>query len=116
MSRSLSSWTTRPFVRNWPTHHPITHVTPGAARPVGQGQLRVALAWSPQPSNGRPYTGMDPSDPSTWSRPWNPQPGMIGYLNFDGAARQDQTPMGGTWNNPAPARARAGARPRRRPR
>jgi hypothetical protein len=32
---------------------------------------------------------MDPSDPVTWVRPYNPQPGMIGYLNFDGAKPND---------------------------
>jgi hypothetical protein len=31
------------------------------------------------------YLGMDPSDPATWPRPFNPAPGMIGYLN--GACR-----------------------------
>jgi hypothetical protein len=29
---------------------------------------------------------MDPTDRSTWVRPWNPAPGMIGWLNYDGAA------------------------------
>jgi hypothetical protein len=38
---------------------------------------------------------MDPSDPLTYVRPWNPQPGMIAYLNFDGAAMQGRTPTGG---------------------
>jgi hypothetical protein len=116
VSRALASWTTRPFVRRWPTHHPMTHVTPGAGRPIGQGQLRVAVGWVPQPSNGRPYAGMDPSDPSTYIRPWNPQPGMIGFLNFDGAARQSSTDMGGVWGNPVSQLTPAGARPRRRPR
>jgi hypothetical protein len=32
---------------------------------------------------------MDPSDPVTWVRQYNPQPGMIGYLNFDGAKPND---------------------------
>lgn len=31
------------------------------------------------------YLGMDPSDPATWPRPFNPAPGMISYLN--GACR-----------------------------
>jgi hypothetical protein len=26
---------------------------------------------------------MDPSDPTTWVRPYNPQPGMVAQLNFD---------------------------------
>ena len=38
-----------------------------------------------QPCSDHPYQGMDPSDPLTFVRPYNPQPGMIAYLNFDGA-------------------------------
>jgi hypothetical protein len=34
----------------------------------------------------RPYVGMDPSDPSTWSRPYNPQEGMFGRFHADQAA------------------------------
>jgi len=63
-----------------------------------------------------PYTGLDPSDPATWVRPYNPQPGMIARLNFNGAALQGNTDMGGVWSNPASWNALAGARPRRRPR
>lgn len=29
------------------------------------------------------YNGMDPSDPPTWVRGYNPQPGMVARLNFD---------------------------------
>ena len=43
----------------------------------------------PVGSTDHPYVGMDPSDPVTWVRPYNPQPGMIGYLNFDGAKPND---------------------------
>jgi hypothetical protein len=35
-------------------------------------------------NSGYGYLGMDPSDPTTWPRPFNPQPGMIGWLNFYG--------------------------------
>ena len=42
--------------------------------------------------SGPSYKGMDPSDPVTWTRMWNPQPGMISYLNFDGARMQGTTP------------------------
>lgn len=42
--------------------------------------------------SGPAYKGMDPSDPLTYSRQWNPQPGMIGFLNFDGAQMQGRTP------------------------
>lgn len=31
---------------------------------------------------GYGYLGMDPSDPMTWRRPFNPAPGMISYLNW----------------------------------
>jgi hypothetical protein len=33
-------------------------------------------------NTGYGYLGMDPSDPSTWPRPFNPAPGMIGWLNW----------------------------------
>jgi hypothetical protein len=42
-----------------------------------------------------PFVGMDPSDPSTYVRAWNPRGGMIAYLNFDGAQAQALTPTGG---------------------
>jgi hypothetical protein len=41
------------------------------------------------------YQGMDPSDPATYTRPWNPRPGMIAYLNYDGAQAQSRQPAGG---------------------
>lgn len=65
---------------------------------------------------GRPFAGMDPSEPSTYVRPWNPQPGMISYLNFDGAMMQGYTDTGGVYSNPASWNAAAGGRPKRRPR
>jgi hypothetical protein len=33
-------------------------------------------------NTGYGYLGMDPSDPSTWPRPFVPTGGMISYLNF----------------------------------
>ena len=33
-------------------------------------------------NTGYGYLGMDPSDPATWIRPFNPAPGMIGWLNW----------------------------------
>ena len=42
--------------------------------------------------SGPAYKGMDPSDYSTHVRQWNPQPGMIAQLNYDGAQVQDRTP------------------------
>jgi hypothetical protein len=35
---------------------------------------------------GYGYLGMDPSDPSTWPRPFVPTTGMISYLNFGALA------------------------------
>jgi hypothetical protein len=72
----------------------------------------------PLPVNGPggTFNGMDPSDPSTYVRPWNPQPGMIGRLNFDGAAVQGNTNMGGVWSPPAYQVMPVGGRPNRRPR
>jgi len=44
------------------------------------------------------YNGMDPSDPRTWVRPYNPQPGMCALFNFDpflnGAEPQFNTATG----------------------
>jgi hypothetical protein len=31
----------------------------------------------------RPYVGMDPADPGTWSRPYNPQRGMFARYHDD---------------------------------
>ena len=67
-----------------------TSDTSFAARPASYGAAQPGLAgytWS-----GPDYKGMDPSDPLTYVRPWNPQPGMIAQLNFDGAALQGTTP------------------------
>ena len=46
----------------------------GPAGPVG-----------PVPGTDLGFQGMDPSNPLTWVRPYNPVPGMISFLNFDGA-------------------------------
>jgi hypothetical protein len=40
----------------------------------------------------RPYLGMDPSDPGTWQRPFNPQPGMFTRLHQDQAAGRAAEP------------------------
>lgn len=66
--------------------HSVTLVMPlgsplGAAGPVGAGDI--------------PYVGLDPSDPVTWRRMYNPQPGMIAYLNFDGAQPNQTQTTGG---------------------
>lgn len=41
----------------------------------------------------RPYVGMDPADPGTWSRPYNPQRGMFARYHDDteAAARGQRT-------------------------
>lgn len=36
-------------------------------------------------NTGYGYLGMDPSDPTTWPRPFAPSSGMISYLNFGNA-------------------------------
>jgi hypothetical protein len=84
--------------------HPHVHVCADfAGHPLGAGAVTMARIDFYRPAQGppgEPYAGMDPSNPVTWVRPWNPAPGMIARLNFDGAARQGDTPMGGTWRNP----------------
>jgi hypothetical protein len=50
------------------------------------------MAQNPANMSGPRFKGMDPSNPATYVRPWNPAPGMIGYLNFDGAQMQAHTP------------------------
>lgn len=39
------------------------------------------------------YNGMDPSDRSTWVRPYRPVAGMIAYLNFDPFTQDAGKPM-----------------------
>jgi hypothetical protein len=102
MTRHLAS--TRAFPLSYSQVHP--HVTvsdsfPG--RPCRGGEL--VMVPLPVGADGQPFLGMDPSAPATWVRPYNPQPGMIARLNFDGARQQYDTPMGGTWRNPMRDRA-----------
>ena len=84
-------------ITHHPTHPHVSVVPAFRDRPMPGG----ALVMFPLPVgvNGQPWNGMDPSAPATWVRPWNPQPGMIAQLNFDGAKQQWDTPMGGTWRN-----------------
>ena len=79
-------------VNGWGIHnHPPIHVTPGCPdRPVNS--YSVSMAVNPTNMSGPEFKGMDPSNPATYIRPWNPAPGMIGYLNFDGANMQQHTP------------------------
>lgn len=94
---------TRSFPRTYGTRHPVVHVSLafGMPHPCGGGALAVRPDVAKAAGvGGEPFCGMDPSNPQTWVRPWNPQPGMIGYLNFDGGKAQGNTPTGGTWRNP----------------
>lgn len=112
MSRQLS--TTRPFRWNTHKHHQVVAITGGGGRPCTGGAL--VMAPLPVGVHGQPFMGMDPSDPLTYVRPWRPVPGMIARLNFDGAAAQGNTPMGGTWRNPPAQMRTVAARPKRRAR
>ena len=106
MTRHLAS--TRPFPPTYGRFDPVPAVTPAfRGRPCGPGGGLVMVPFPGGP-NGQPYLGMDPSAPVTYVRPWNPQPGMIARLNFDGAKYQADTPMGGTWRNPMRDRADVG--------
>lgn len=103
----------RPFPMTYGTVHPHVHVSVAfRSRPCSGGAM--VLGPLPVGQDGQPFMGMDPSAPSTWVRPWNPQPGMIGFLNFDGAKYQGNTPMGGTWHYPRPVRDRWLPKRRRR--
>ena len=63
---------------------------PGRARLYGSGGIMGGATilntagWvgMRRGNTGYGYLGMDPSDPSTYIRPFNPVPGMIGYLNW----------------------------------
>jgi hypothetical protein len=79
-------------LNGWGKHnHPPIAITPGCPdRPVNGHSVRMADL--PTTMSGPGYKGMDPSDPSTYVRAWNPAAGMVGYLNFDGAQLQARTP------------------------
>jgi hypothetical protein len=87
----------RPLQRRYSCWHPHVTAQPAGIR-GGGGALQMAQLYGPaglvgpQGSTDHPYQGMDPSDPVTWTRPYNPQPGMIAYLNIDGA---QPNPAGG---------------------
>jgi hypothetical protein len=85
---------TRPITRNWGYRQPLPHVTT-TGDIIRGGHVTISPGLFGADDSGPDYKGMDPSDPLTYVRPWNPQPGMIAYLNFDGAAMQGRTPTGG---------------------
>lgn len=67
-----------------PAHAPC-HAHRPAAVPARGGLAGGAVLLTMPPGNwagtGYGWLGMDPSDPRTWPRPFNPAPGMIGRLN-----------------------------------
>ena len=81
----------RPF-NGWGIHnHRTIGLTPGTPdRPVNA--YSAAMRLSVTNMSGPRFQGMDPSNPATFTRPWNPAAGMIDYLNFDGASMQAHTP------------------------
>lgn len=87
----------RPMRRTWGTRHGIVNFSDGTAadRPISGGTAAITRPLPVAIAGQMPYAGMDPSDQLTWVRPWNPQPGMIAYLNFNGASLQSRTPTGG---------------------
>lgn len=91
----------------------------GAAGPrPGTGGAPMLTVPMPMaiPGTDIPFSGMDPSNPATYTRPWNPATGMIARLNFDGAMMQGNTSTGGVYQAPARRRTQVAARPARRPR
>ena len=109
---------TRPFRRTWSETHPLVTVSDEHPVRPGNGMAPLMAPWfRPQEAgSGLVFAGMDPSDPSTYVRTWNPQPGMVGRLNFDGAQVQGETEMGAVWGLPAWRDRLASTRPARRPR
>jgi hypothetical protein len=72
-------------------HHEHAYPEPsGRARLYGNGGLMGGATvlntagWigMRRGNTGYGYLGMDPSDPTTWIRPFNPAPGMISWLNW----------------------------------
>lgn len=87
---------TRPVGGHGRISYPHSRFHSGAAwggRPLPGG---APVVTGPLPVPGAaPFAGMDPSDPLTYTRAWNPRGGMIAYLNYDGAQAQARQPTGG---------------------
>lgn len=68
-------------------HEVPGHTMGGMYRSGGVAVLLAQPAGpvGPVGTTDHPYVGMDPSDPATYIREYNPQPGMISWLNYDGA-------------------------------
>jgi hypothetical protein len=95
----------RSFPRQYGQWHPHVCATPGIPLRGGGGALALVPPLGGPgelpnlPGSNMWFNGMDPSDPSTWVRPYNPQPGMIAYLNIDGA---QPNPAGGVQRGKQP--------------
>lgn len=81
---------TRSFPPTYAKWHAVNSEVPMAPGIKTGARVRLVQLGNPagvvrQPGTDHPYQGMDPSDPTTWVRPYRPAAGMIGYLNFDGA-------------------------------
>lgn len=85
----------RPIRRTYDQFHPDVMIhSVGPLHRGGAVGLNMNTV-GPVGTKDAPYMGMDPSDPLTWTRPYRPEPGMISYLNFDGAnVNQTQTTGG----------------------
>jgi hypothetical protein len=98
----------RPIERRYSSWHPhvsgtthgqlqrggaVTLTGPGFPGTIGIGDLPNL------PGRNIWFNGMDPSDPTTWIRPYRPAPGMISYLNLDGAR---PNPAGGVQRGKQP--------------
>lgn len=92
----------RDFGRTTPGWHPHVESTAHDGDFQRGGAPMLAPLYGPAGLVGpvgatdHPYQGMDPSDPVTHVRPYNPQPGMIGWLNFDGAVPNDSQAISGS--------------------
>jgi hypothetical protein len=84
----------RPIAGFGITNHPVISITGGFGGRRPCTAYSAAMTNAPFSLSGPSYKGMDPSDVTTHVRQWNPQPGMIARLNYDGAAVQDRTPTG----------------------
>ena len=75
----------RPMPRTWSHFHPFAWVW-GHGDLMRGGQVHLGGPAGPvSRGDGSDigYNGMDPSDPGTWVRPYNPVGGMVALLNFD---------------------------------
>jgi len=84
----------KPVPRTYGRWHQPVWIDGGGTVARG-GAVPLAVMYGPSGlvgpvgSTDHPYVGMDPSDPVTWVRLYNPVAGMVAYLNFDGAAPND---------------------------